>query len=413
MRPRPIVLVAALALAACDATDDGQLTEDPGPPVLVKLLIQDALPSGRTVMTDLLDKKAPIACSDRDPCPSGDRFSNPPCDLTTGLCPDPRNPKNTLAPIGTISSTTPGGNQIRLVFSKLLDPGIETETTINGQIMGYPLKDPSMVTLANTQGKQLPADVVWTPIGSPTLSSDPFNDPYGPALVLKNRQPLIPLTDYTLNLKLATMKDAAGQAVAVDVNGDPVATSYTFKTEGFRAAGGSLFIVDSEGTMDTRDALVIKTNARYDLRTLQVTVKKGGQPVSIETHPEYITDATGCHFVTDSPQQITIFFLDGGNQADWPEGEDYTVSVSVKAIDAPDAVFASDTFGTRPYLDQPFKVKAGADKDELFLHDSFRTMCSTPQPTDLGMPPNDLSYTPIDFSVPDDLAGPADAGVSD
>src|SRR5437868_15210475 len=94
-------LAGFAALPACDSPFTGQLAEDPGPPVLMKLLIQDELPSGgRNAATDLLDKTPTITCAEDMPCPVGDKFSHPLCDVGKGVCPDPLNPAQTPPAIG-------------------------------------------------------------------------------------------------------------------------------------------------------------------------------------------------------------------------------------------------------------------------------------------------------------------------
>src|SRR5438876_1242722 len=62
------VALAAPPLLSCDDVTVGQLAPDPGPPVLMKILIQDATQPGRQAATDLLDKKPTRTCSDTDPC---------------------------------------------------------------------------------------------------------------------------------------------------------------------------------------------------------------------------------------------------------------------------------------------------------------------------------------------------------
>src|SRR4051794_16591310 len=91
--------LAAPSLPSCDTVTAGQRAESPDPPVLMKILIQDAVQPGRQVATDLLDRTPPLQCSERDPCPAGDRFGHPACILATGLCPHPLEATETAPPI--------------------------------------------------------------------------------------------------------------------------------------------------------------------------------------------------------------------------------------------------------------------------------------------------------------------------
>jgi hypothetical protein len=416
-----LLLLTSFASLSCEDVSAGQLGEDPGPPILWKILIQDELPTGgRNVATDLLDQTPTITCGERDPCPAGDKFSHPPCDLTTMTCPDPLKPTQTPPAIGTPG--TLAGNQIRLVFQKTLDPALE-EVVLNpltGQPSGYTLVDPTIIGLYDAAGNEIPSLKYWDSTGSPTLTSDLFQDPYGPALVIKQKQPFQVLSSYSIRIKPDQIKDSAGQTVAFDVNGAPVKTEYDFTVEGFHSSGGALFdFMDYQDTIDTKDVLAIKTNARFDASTLQVMVMKDGQPVEIAAAPEFGADPKSCASAAASPTQINIFRVTGQDRTDWDEG-DYTVSVSVKSIDVPSALFSKDPFGQTPYADVPFMVMAGIDHDSLYLAELelLPWECAASTPPDMGPPP-DLIYTPVDFSgvafdmaMSPDLSSP-DGGTSD
>jgi hypothetical protein len=407
-----LLALAAAALPACEDLTAGQLMEDPGPPVLAKILIQDELPTGgRNVATDLLDQTPTISCSDRDPCPTGDKFSHPPCDLASGTCPDPLKPSQTPPAIGTPG--TLAGNQIRLVWNKQLDPALEMVILdpLTGMPSGYSLADPTIIGLYDASGKEIPALKYWDPAGSPTLTSDLFMDPYGPALVIKQRQPFLPLASYEVRIRPDAIRDAQGQAAAFDINGAPVATSYPFTVEGFHSSGGALAdFMDYPDTIDTTDVLAIKTNARFDASTLQVTVMMNGQPVETVAAPEFGTDPKACAETAASPQQINVFRVTGQDRTEWAEG-DYTVSIDVVCPDVPTALFSIDPFGKTPYHDVPFKVMRGVDKDMLYPAELelLPWECAASTPPDMGPPP-DLLIPPVDLGSADQAA-PVDGGI--
>src|SRR4051812_10299822 len=105
MRTRSLYAIFFVPLGAwlpsCDSVTSGQLSDDPGPPVLQKILIQDERPrGGRNLATDLLDQRPTITCSDVEPCPANNQYeafsvTGPPCVIpdgqTMGTCPDPLN----------------------------------------------------------------------------------------------------------------------------------------------------------------------------------------------------------------------------------------------------------------------------------------------------------------------------------
>ena len=388
--------VAAGAVLSCENVDTGQLEEDRGPPVLRRILIQDELPSGgRHMATDLLDHSPAIACSLRDPCPAGDKFSHPLCDFDASVCPDPLNPAQTPPAIGTPGSL--GGNQIRLVMTKQLDPDIE-EITLNmmtGATTGYSLKDPTIVGLFDAGGRELKSLKYWDPVGA-TLTSDIFADPFGPALVIKPMAPLVPLTKYSIRLRPDQIKDGSGQALATDINGAPVAASYDFTTEAFSAAGGNQSdltdtMKNPDGAIDVADVLAIRTNARFDYTTLKVTVTRAGQPVEILANPAYGTDPKGCDAAKVSPTQINIFRTTAGVRTDWDEGE-YAVSIDVVAVDPPRPTLSLNGLGKAPFKDVVFKTRKNIDKDKLFRADMtlLESECaSSGPPKDMAMPPVD------------------------
>jgi hypothetical protein len=416
MRSLPVLL---LFLAACDDITAGQTPSDPGPPVLMKLLIQDELPSGgRGVATDLLEKSPMLKCDTQNPCPAGDKFGHPPCNQDLGMCPDPYSADETPAAIGVPG--TQGGDQIRLVFQKQLDPNIEVPTIpmtgpMAGMITGYTLKDPTIIGIYDSSGKEMVAQKYWDSTGA-TVTSDPIVNPFGPALVIKQKTPFLPLTMYSIRIKPDQIKDAKGQALASDVHMQPVKAQYDFTTEGFHGWGGALAIDKFQGQLDSKDVLAIKTTARFDSSTLKATVLKDGQPVETAAAPEFGTDPKGCAAATVSPQQINIFRVKGQDRIDWEPGN-YTVSIDVQATDRRELLFSRDNFGKIPFHDVPFRVPPPSDpmqpdKDKNFLAELslLPWECAASMPADMTGFTFDLARPSVDMSVPD-LAMPPDMAV--
>lgn len=123
----PIVLgtaglaAAAILTSSCDDISSGQLSEDPKPPVLMHVLVQDGtFAGGRRMATDLLESAAGPACSINQPCLTGEAYQSLPCHfpdpaVDVGFCPRPLRPKETPAPSSTGRLA---GTWIRIVFSK-------------------------------------------------------------------------------------------------------------------------------------------------------------------------------------------------------------------------------------------------------------------------------------------------------
>lgn len=413
---RPLLALLALApsaLAACDDVTTGQPGEDKNPPILMKVLIQDELPSGgRRLATDLIDQSPTVSCSEKDPCPAGDKYSHPPCNLQTGICPNPLKPSETPPGIGIPGAL--GGNQIRLVFNKNLDPAMVVllKDPMTGAISGFGLVDESIIGLYDDKGQEVQALKYWDGTGAPTVTSDVFINPFGPALVIKPKVGLGLLKSYEIRIKPEGMKDAGGRAVEKDVNGNPVAKTFPFTVETFCAAGGTLADLDS--TVDPRDVLAIKTNVRFDPKAITVSVKKkDGTPVEIVAAPEYGTDAKQCGPTSENPLQLNVFHTRGRDRALWDEG-DYLISVDLVAQDNRALNFWLTGAGKDRFHDRPFKVARGADHDQLWLAENrlLPSECALPGPgPDLAGTAWDLATIQPDLSTqPADMAQITDGG---
>lgn len=400
-------------LAACDDVTAGQPGEDKNAPIMMKLLIQDELPTGgRRLATDLIDMTKPVTCSLNDPCPAGDEYSHPACNLKTGICPNPLSPLETPPGIGVTG--TFGGNQIRIVFNKGLDPNMVVLKLdpMTQAIASFELKDPSIIGLYDDKGQELPSIKFWDGTGAPDVTSDVFVNPFGPALVIKPKAGFVILKSYEIRLKPEGIKDAGGRAVEKDVNGNAVARSYPFTVETFCAAGGTL--AQWHGDIDPRDVLAVKTNVRFDPNKITVSLKKkDGTPVEFVAVPEYGTDQKLCGPAAENPTQLNIFRTKGRDRALWDEGE-YVFSVDLIAQENRNLQFSVTGTGKEAFHDQTFKVVKNTDKDQLWLAEDrlLPTECALPGPgPDLWTPPMDMAVTPADMAMtPADMSQIIDGG---
>ena len=122
-----VVAASALGSSNCDDTSSGRLAEDPAPPRLMRVLVQDeTAEGGRYLASDLLSFAVPhVTCDEQNPCIIGE------CETAMGAaqgtCTNPLDPLGGRVEIGTPIEA--GGISIRLVFSKALDPAIQTVKT--------------------------------------------------------------------------------------------------------------------------------------------------------------------------------------------------------------------------------------------------------------------------------------------
>jgi hypothetical protein len=221
------LVVTALSLGGCSDTPG----EDPGPPRLTHLTVQDDDTSGgRGLAVDVLSPGSPYGCDDSHPC-----LANQECGSLNGQpldparCYDPHS-LDVAPPVGI--PVTGSGAQLRVVFSKLLDPNIEmvTKDPQTGNLI-YTL--PAGLVTLTAGGPALDMSAYYDPTGSVLSGVDPVQAPWGPALVLKPRLPLSVATQYRVTVDGSQLRDHKGQSL-VDASGKPVGAqaSYTFTTEG-------------------------------------------------------------------------------------------------------------------------------------------------------------------------------------
>ena len=419
MRTRSLYAIGLAAFAApllpsCDSITTGQLSDDPGPLKLARIMIQDERPrGGRNLATDLLDKLPDIKCSDTKPCPAGNQ-SNPPCaipmGMTEGVCPDPLKAAQTPPALGTPIAY--GGNAIRLVFNKAID-GSQVEDVMpkmtDPNAFTYAIKM-GILELDGPDGKPVSSVYYYDPQGSASVTSDIFVEPFGPALVIKPKAPLAPSAMYTIKiLDPSKIKDHAGHALTADVNGMPIAAgaSYAFTTE---ALYPITFSADaSKDVIAPNDVLTLATNANVDPETIttkNVTVTMGGMPVMVEAFADPGGDPKKCA-MNENDEQIDIVRVTApGMPTDWAPG-DYLLTVAVSSADNAKAGLMTDAFGTTPYAMIKFTVKGmkGDPKTDSNAVDNFLLpeQCVVPMP-DGGMGGGgDMSMGASDGGLPDGL----------
>lgn len=315
------LVAAAFGLPSCDDTNAGRLELDPNPPVVTRILVQEA---NTYQITDLLNTAAPLKCSDTNPCPVGTSGLGPtvctiPDGKTEGECDNPTSASNEVLVSGD------GALQVRIILSKILDPAIEKVMTDDKGNKSFALVDPMGIQLLDPSGKDVSGDKYYDNTGSNVDSADPIGEPLGPALVINIPDQLIPAAKYTIKINGASFKDSKGQAITNDANGPIKSEGYTFTTEG-------LYIADAAPKLTAvapNDVVTFTTNAFVADDSISVVVKDGaGMTVANalawpELDPKTCTGAAG--------NLINVFLTDGmGNPTGWTPGGTYTITVSAK-----------------------------------------------------------------------------------
>jgi hypothetical protein len=352
---------ALVALAGgCDDITAGQLMEDSAPPKLLKLIVQDETArSGRYIATDILDVAPGAACSVDSPCTaSALGYPNPDCQIpdgmTTGICPDQLSGSCATSNLGEFDLIgegppydscgtatdgprpvylgTPivgGGNAIRLVFSKLLDPSIEM-VMADPMTGAYTYALPAgAIELDGPDGKPLaliPNDpatgggLFYDAGGSPDTTSDPTVVPFGPAIVMKPAAPLAPNASYTVKITdPSKFVDHAKQQVSNWMS------PYSFKTEQLTVIAAFPDITVDMATVLPDDVIQLTTNSDVVLDPANFTLGCGGTPVKLLVWKDQGADPTMC---MDTPSLIDIVAVDaGGTPVDLPDGMVCTLKI--------------------------------------------------------------------------------------
>ncbi len=276
-----ILMAISLAWAGCDSVIAGQTADDTGKPQLMRILVQDETPgTGLGLVTDLLDESEPIKCSETEPCPAviagGPGL---PCNLDKGVCPNPY----AAGPVEIGVPDSYGGISIRLVFNKLLDSAFET-VSIDGDTNAYSYKlADGVVALNDADGKVVATVNYWDPSGFPKESADPtgiYGVPFGPAIVMKPKDPLSPNSKYTLVLDPTKVKDRAGHSPANRANVDlPNPYQKQFATEDLQVRSTA---PDLTAPIRPNNLIQLRFNAGIDLASAAISLKKGAETPQVE-----------------------------------------------------------------------------------------------------------------------------------
>lgn len=362
-----LALAGGLPATGCTDITAGQLGEDPAAPKLMKVLVQDERPAGgRGIGTDLLDTVdvyPPAKCT---VCPSDSagRAAHPgckenPCVASAlgypdkgcviammgdvdGLCADPlsgscEGPNGqaydscTAAtgarPVYIGTPVAQGGNTIRLVFNKLLDPSIETVTLdpatgknnyqLAAGILELDGPDGKEVMVDKMGSEGTPPGYYWDPNGSPRETSDPINIPFGPALVIKPQGPLSPSAKYTIKVDSSRLFDHKMQP-ATDAKGtklpNPYLISFTVEdlkvlATGAGAAGAATQdVTTGSAVLAVNDAIQLQLNSGVDETTAKATLTShGGQACKITGDCYHGQTCTAMACAGDATVPIDVF----------------------------------------------------------------------------------------------------------
>lgn len=338
-----------LSSVSCDSVDIGRPDEPTGPPKLLRIMVQDEnRTGGRFLATNLLNVAPDIKCSDTNPCPAYLFVScDIPAGMTEGLCHDTEKPANTPPAIGIPKRH--GGNAIRLVFDRILDPAISSEA-VDAMSMPLapdkeapPLKDPTTVVLKDWTGAVVPALVYYEPSGNPTGTVDVIRIPYGPAIVIKPEDQLAAGGEYKIVIKPELIKDKKGQAVATDADG-PIKTEYTMKMEALYPPDGPL-----AADITPADGFQLALNAAADVTstvTLSAVKLIVSSTRSVDVKVQIFADqGTDTACADGDPSVVYIAHVDAaGSPVDWDEGEyEYDFSTFVKSTAGTN--LSADAFG--------------------------------------------------------------------
>lgn len=305
------VIAGGFVSAGCDDNHTGQGSDPSGPVKLVRIMVQDSQPSGLLgYATDLLDTKGSplstaVACDDLNPCLPQFTLAgaNPDFSCTkAGFCNDPLAPGQavTITPPETGSGGEVGGDQIRLVFNKLLNNSFEQVVIDPAKLPGsnktykfasgvVELDGPDMMPVASYN--------FWDPGGAPINTSDPVNNPFGPAIVIKPLNVLAPNATYTIKVTSSMITDRKGNPMA-DQNGNLVSGTYTktFTTEDITPLAATPDVTSMGAEIANNDILQVEFNTSIDFTksTCAVTTGAAMTPVTVEIFPENGADPTAC-----------------------------------------------------------------------------------------------------------------------
>lgn len=304
------MLAGGFVSAGCDDNHTGQGSDPAGPVKLTRILVQDATPNEILgYITDLLDTpgsplSTAVPCDDLNPCQKQYTLggTNPDFSCTkAGTCNDPLAPKQTvtITPPEAGAPGEAGGDQIRIVFNKLLNSSFETVTIDPAKLPGSNEKfsfAKGIVELDGPDGMAVPTVQYWDPAGSPFATADPVSyDPFGPAIVMKPANVLAPAATYTIKVTTSMITDRKGNPMA-DQNGNVLSGTYmkTFTTEDITPLAATPDVTSMGAMINTNDILQVEFNTSIDMTKSTCTIALGAAPVTVELFPENGPDPTAC-----------------------------------------------------------------------------------------------------------------------
>jgi hypothetical protein len=248
-----------------------------------------------------------------------------------------------------------GGQQIRLVFDKVLDDSIEDVTfpapgtAAPGTGNTYTFHD-GIIELDGPSGK-VASEIYLDNGGSPIFSSDLELIPFGPASVIKPKTSFEFSTTYTVKiLQPNVLKDREGNN-AVGINGTALPSSISFTTEGVATANSGPFgdaatdfpafmtppaqVTPNEVIQITYWAQIAGDSATVTVVKAPAGVKpiafsdRGSDPTMCPKNAGGMTTETNGNILdvvnSDTGSNVT------GKAIDWPAG-DYDLKVTVPSM---------------------------------------------------------------------------------
>jgi Bacterial Ig-like domain len=203
-------------------------------------------------------------------CRPGDEFK-----VSTFYCPEDRDETDEPIPGARekepVMDATPASLRVRVIFSELLDPSIETLVEENGVVVGGSLADSQPFTLTCGDA-EIPYDGFLDPGGS-HLSFPP-----GPSLVVEPTEYVAAGTeDCAIELKSGVITDKDGEAVPDDQLGP-----YAFGVAAMAFVESAP--ADEDEGVDPASTISITFNAPVQLNTVegQITVNDGDADVPVQ-----------------------------------------------------------------------------------------------------------------------------------
>jgi Bacterial Ig-like domain len=261
-RASGLLALAPLALAAgCSDPELASELDSDGPPEVTEV----------NVMSDSADTDPNGTAGEAATfCRPGEEFK-----VSTFYCPEQRD--GTDAPIpgdrakDPVTDATPASLQLRVIFSELLDPSVETLIEENGVVVGGTLADTLPFTLT-CAGDEVPYDG-WLDPGGSHLSFPP-----GPSLVVAPSEYVAAGTsDCQLEIKPGIITDKDGEEVP---DGDLGPYEFGLASMAFRESAPA----DEDEGVDPTSTISITFNAPVQLETVegQITVSDGDADVPFQ-----------------------------------------------------------------------------------------------------------------------------------